>query len=301
LEQALKLLSLPREVAKHPETKEPILAGLGRFGPYVQHGKTYANIGKDEDILEIGANRAIDLIVAKESGLSGRRFGGDTAAATRTLGDHPSGGAVTIKAGRYGPYVNHGKINATLPRDADPTSFTLEEAIALLQGKAAGNANVQGRLLGDHPSGGAITVRNGRFGAYVNHGKVNATLKKDMSPEEVTLEEAIRLIEDKGGPVPVRKAAAKKTAAKAEAPAAKATAKKSAKTKPVVEEDEEPPFEVAPVKKTAAAKPASAKKVPVKATKIAAPAKAPAKKAAAKKAPAEKAPAKKAPTKARRA
>jgi DNA topoisomerase I len=296
LEKALKLLSLPREVAKHPETKEPILAGLGRFGPYVQHGKTYANIGKDEDILEIGGNRAIDLIVAKESGLSGRRFGGDTAAATRALGDHPSGGAVTIKAGRYGPYVNHGKINATLPRDADPTTFTLEEAIALLQGKSAGNASVQGRLLGEHPSGGAITVRNGRFGAYVNHGKVNATLKKDMSPETVTLEEAIRLIEDKGGPVPARKAPAKKATAKKEAPAAK----KTTKAKPLADGDEEPPFEVAPAKKAASAKAAPVK---AKAATAKAPAKAPAAaaKAPAKKTAVKKAAAKKAPTKARRA
>ena len=77
LEQALALLSLPREVAKHPETKEPIFAALGRYGPYVQHGKTYANIGKDDDVLTIGGNRAIDLIVAKESGLTGRRFGGN--------------------------------------------------------------------------------------------------------------------------------------------------------------------------------------------------------------------------------
>jgi len=301
LEKALKLLSLPREVAKHPETKEPILAGLGRFGPYVQHGKTYANIGKDEDILEIGGNRAIDLIVAKESGLSGRRFGNDTAAATRALGDHPSGGAVTIKAGRYGPYVQHGKINATLPRDADPTSFTLEEAIALLQGKSAANTSVQGRLLGDYPSGGAITVRNGRFGAYVNLGKINATLKKDMSPETVTLEEAIRLIEDKGGPVPARKTAPKKKSAKAEAPAAaaKAPAKKAAKAKPAIEEDdEEPPFEVAPAKKSTATKAAA----PVKtAAKKAAAEKTAAKKAPAKKSATKKSSAKKSPAKARRA
>jgi DNA topoisomerase-1 len=291
LDHALKLLSLPREVAKHPETKEPILAGLGRFGPYVQHGKTYANIGKDEDILEIGGNRAIDLIVAKESGLSGRRFGNEGGAApARALGDHPDGGAVTIKAGRYGPYVNHGKINATLPREADPTTFTLEEAIALLQGKSAANATVQGRLLGDHPSGGAITVRNGRFGAYVNHGKINATLKKDMSPETVTLEEAIRLIEDKGGPVKPAKTP-KKASAKAEAPAAKPAAKKTAKAKQAVEaeeEEEDPPFDVSP----------SAKKTPVKA---AAATKAPAKKAVVKKAPVKKAAAKKPPSKAKRA
>ena len=86
LEQAIALLSLPREVAKHPETKEPILAAIGRYGPYVQHGKTYANIGKDDDILGIGANRAIDLIVAKESGLSGRRFGDSANAPARAAG-----------------------------------------------------------------------------------------------------------------------------------------------------------------------------------------------------------------------
>ena len=68
LEKALALLSLPREVAKHPESGEPILVGIGRYGPYVQHGKVYANIDKDDDVLELGANRAIDLIVAKESG-----------------------------------------------------------------------------------------------------------------------------------------------------------------------------------------------------------------------------------------
>ena len=77
--------------AKHPESKEPILAGIGRYGPYVQHGKTYANIGKDEDILGIGGNRAIDLIVAKESGLTGRRFGDSASAPARVLGEHPSG------------------------------------------------------------------------------------------------------------------------------------------------------------------------------------------------------------------
>ncbi|MGH6863734.1 MAG: DNA topoisomerase, partial [Methylocella sp.] len=130
LTQAIALLSLPREIARHPETKEPILAGLGRFGPYVQHGKTYASIGKDDDILSIGENRAIDLIVAKESGLTGRRFGDAASAPARVLGEHPAGGEVVVKAGRYGPYVNHGKINATLPPNADATTLTLDDAIA---------------------------------------------------------------------------------------------------------------------------------------------------------------------------
>ena len=76
LEKALALLSLPREVARHPTSGEPILAGIGRYGAYVQHGKTYANLGRDDDVLEIGGNRAIDLIVAKESGAGASRFGG---------------------------------------------------------------------------------------------------------------------------------------------------------------------------------------------------------------------------------
>jgi len=260
LEDAIGLLSLPREVARHPESKEPIVAGIGRFGPYVQHGKTYANIGKDENILEIGGNRAIDLIVAKESGLSGRRFGADAQAASRELGQHPEGGKVVIKSGRFGPYVNWNKINATLPRDADPTRLTLEEGIALLAAKAKGGGGARGgRVLGQHPDGGDIAVHSGRFGPYVSLGKVNATLRDDLSPETITLEDAIRLIDAKGGAPSKKKAAAKKTAAK-KAPAKKAAAKKAAPAK-------------APAKKAAPAKTAATKKTATKA---------PAKKAAAK-------------------
>jgi DNA topoisomerase-1 len=202
LTQAIGLLSLPREIARHPETKEPILAGIGRFGPYVQHGKTYASIGKNDDVLSIGENRAIDLIVAKESGLTGRRFGDAASAPARVLGEHPEGGKVVVRAGRYGPYANYGKINATLPPDADATTLTLEEAIALVAAKTAGqggNVSIQGRLLGAHPMGGPVTVRAGRFGPYVNRGNTNATLKGSISPETITLEEAIRLIDDKNG------------------------------------------------------------------------------------------------------
>ena len=224
LEQALGLLRLPREVAIHPETKQPILAGIGRFGPYVQHAKSYANIGKDEDILEIGANRAIDLIIAKESGLSGRRFGKEGAGASRSLGEHPDGGSVTVKSGRYGPYVSWGKINATLPRDADPTSFTLDEAVALFAAKGEAGAG-QARILGKHPSGGDILLRNGKFGPYVSHGKMNATLRNGLSPETVTLDDAIRLIDEKQGSAPKRargKAAAAKSKPAAPKPAASA-------------------------------------------------------------------------------
>ncbi|KAF0118384.1 MAG: DNA topoisomerase I [Xanthobacteraceae bacterium] len=142
LERALALLELPKEVAKHPESGEPILVGIGRYGPYVQHGRTYANLEKDDDVLAIGANRAIDLVIAKESGAKSR-FGRGSAPAGRELGDHPTlGGPVTVMAGRYGPYVKHGAVNATLPKGKDPASLTMDEALPLLAARAesAGSA-----------------------------------------------------------------------------------------------------------------------------------------------------------------
>ncbi len=137
LELALALLSLPREVAKHPESGEPIVANIGRFGPYVQHGKVYANIGSDEDVLTIGANRAIDLIIAKETGKGGSRFGRAAASPGRVLGQHPDGGDVVLKDGRYGAYVTHGGINATIPKGADQAGLTLDEGLALIAARIA--------------------------------------------------------------------------------------------------------------------------------------------------------------------
>jgi DNA topoisomerase-1 len=223
LETALALLSLPREVARHPTSGEPIVAGVGRYGSYVQHGKTYANLSRNDDVLTIGANRAIDLIVAKESG-AGRGFG--AGAGGRALGDHPTlGGAVTLKAGRFGPYVNHGKVNATLPRGSDPASVTLAEAVAMLAARVAGGGG--GRALGDHPDGGAIAVRAGRFGAYVNWGKVNATIPKSIAPETITLDEAIALIAEREGR-PARPKARGGAKAKRKPPVAKAGAASTA-------------------------------------------------------------------------
>jgi len=225
LEKALALLSLPREVARHPTSGEPILAGVGRYGSYVQHAKTYANLGKDEDVLEIGGNRAVDLIVAKESG-AGSRFGGGGAG--RVVGEHPEGGPVSVKAGRFGPYVNHGKVNATLAKGVNADELTLGQALEALKAKAAGVVP-GGRLIGEHPEGGAINVLAGRFGPYVKWGKVNATIPKSQSPETLTLQDAVELIaEREGRPAkPARKAAApKKTAPKKPAAAKKPAAVK---------------------------------------------------------------------------
>ncbi len=135
LETGLKLLALPREVGRHPEDGEPILAGIGRYGPYVQHGRTYANLEEGDDILALGLNRAVVLIAEKASKGRGGR---GAAPAGRDLGEHPTlGGSITVRAGRFGPYVNHGKVNATLPKATDPEALTLAEAVQLIDAKAA--------------------------------------------------------------------------------------------------------------------------------------------------------------------
>jgi DNA topoisomerase-1 len=226
LGKALALLALPREVARHPTSGEPIHAGLGRYGAYVQHGKTYANLGPDDDVLEIGGNRAIDLIVARESGAGARRFGGGGAALV--VGEHPEGGAVSVKQGRFGPYVNWGKVNATVPRGTDPAGVTLDEAVALIAAKAAGG-NVIGRLLGKHPDGGAVTVREGRFGPYVNWGKVNATIPKSIAPDSISLSHALDLIVERAGKTA---GAGPETAEARNAGSAKAKTKPAAAKKP---------------------------------------------------------------------
>ncbi len=128
LDYALKLLSLPREVGRHPETGEPILANIGRYGPYVQHKRTFANLPSVEDVFTIGINRAVDLIAQKEA-KSGRQV-------IKSLGEHPEGGAMEVLSGRYGPYVKWKRINATIPKDIAPEDITAEQAVELLAQKA---------------------------------------------------------------------------------------------------------------------------------------------------------------------
>lgn len=135
LEKALALLSLPREVGIHPETGKPIMASIGRYGPYVSHDGQYANLETPEEVFDIGINRAVTVLAEKQARGGARR--GSTPKAIATLGQHPDGGDVTVRDGRYGPYVNWGKINATLPKGKDPASVTLEEALELISQKAA--------------------------------------------------------------------------------------------------------------------------------------------------------------------
>jgi DNA topoisomerase-1 len=133
LERALALLSLPREVGLHPETGKPITAGYGRYGPYVQSDGKYASLSTPEEVFEVGANRAVALLAEKAAN---RRPRG--ASVIKELGDHPEGGGkVQVLSGRYGPYVKHGKVNATLPKDRDPEQVTMEEAVQLIAARAA--------------------------------------------------------------------------------------------------------------------------------------------------------------------
>ncbi|MEE8334592.1 MAG: type I DNA topoisomerase [Alphaproteobacteria bacterium] len=130
LQIAIDLLSLPRDVGPHPEDSVMIVAGIGRFGPYIKHGPVYASLGPDDDVLSIGLNRAVTVLAEKPA-----RRG---ATPLRELGAHPADGKpVNLFKGRYGPYVKHGKINASLPRDMGESEITLEEAVSLIAARAA--------------------------------------------------------------------------------------------------------------------------------------------------------------------
>jgi DNA topoisomerase-1 len=132
-DQAIKLMSLPRLVGEHPDDGQPITAAIGRYGPYVHHEKTYANLANVEEVFEIGLNRAVSVIADKRAN-PGRR--GSTATALKELGEH-DGKPVRIMSGRYGPYVKYEKINATLPKGTEPETLTLEQAMELVEAKAA--------------------------------------------------------------------------------------------------------------------------------------------------------------------
>src|SRR6516225_557467 len=144
LETALRLLALPRALGRHPETGEAIIAGIGRFGPYIKHRATFKSLAADDDVLTIGLNRAVVLLADPPTE---RRRGPQV---MRELGEHPDGGSVALCRGRYGPYVSHAGVFASLPRTADPDAFSLEQAVELLaaqqkKGKSRRRKSVKAR------------------------------------------------------------------------------------------------------------------------------------------------------------
>jgi DNA topoisomerase-1 len=129
----IKLLSLPRDVGLHPETGKMITANFGRFGPYVAHDGKYASLDSPEEVFTVGLNRAVTVIAEKKANPRGRR-GSEP---LKELGNDASGTPIKLMKGRFGPYVTDGTTNATVPNSEDPTSTTLEQAIALLADRAA--------------------------------------------------------------------------------------------------------------------------------------------------------------------
>ncbi|MEM6595429.1 MAG: type I DNA topoisomerase [Pseudomonadota bacterium] len=142
LEHALKLLSLPRLIGTHPEDGVNVWSNIGRYGPYLKHadstserGGTNANLPTMEDVFTVGMNHAVELLAAKVASRGGR---GAAAKTLKVLGEHPDeGGPIAIMEGKYGPYVKWEKVNATLPKGTEPDALTIEQAVQLIEEKAA--------------------------------------------------------------------------------------------------------------------------------------------------------------------
>jgi len=137
LEYALKLLSLPREIGKHPETGEPITTNFGRYGPYVAHQKQYASLDAPDEVFTVGINRAVSLLAERKAKTRAFR----APEPLKELGNAPGGAAIKLMQGRYGPYVTDGATNATIPRNTDPLGVTLERALSLIADKVAKGGN----------------------------------------------------------------------------------------------------------------------------------------------------------------
>ncbi|MCB2128846.1 MAG: type I DNA topoisomerase [Rhodobacteraceae bacterium] len=147
LEKALMLLNLPRQIGPHPEDGELVEAGIGRYGPYVKHGRVYANLPDVDEVFSVGMNRAMEVLAQKAV-----RSGRATPAALRELGEHPDGGAIQVMSGRYGPYVKWEKVNATLPKDISPEAVTMEQALELIAAKATKKAGPRSKPSAKKPA-----------------------------------------------------------------------------------------------------------------------------------------------------
>ncbi len=207
LEKALQLLSLPREVGLHPETGKQIMAGLGRYGPFILHDGMYANVESIEEVFTIGINRAVTILAEKAAGGGKGRFQRAGPTVLKELGEHPDGGGpIKVLSGRYGPYINHGKVNANVPRSKAPEAVTVEEAVALLAERAA-------------KGGGGKKAKPARKSASAAEGGDKKPAKKAPGKSD----------DAPAKKAPAKKAPAKKAAAAtAEKPAAKKAATKPA-------------------------------------------------------------------------
>lgn len=222
LELALKLLSLPRDIGPHPEDGEIITAGIGRFGPFVRHGKTYASLEAGDEVYTVGLNRAVTLIAEKIAKGPSRRFGADPG---KEIGDYPArGGKIMLKKGRYGAYVTIDGINATIPDSIEPEKLTIEEAIALIEERAAKTGGKPKRAAkkaakkkpakAAAANGAAESEAPAKKPAAKKAAAKKATPKKEAA-EPVSLTEAAKAKASKVAAAKVTKVAEKKSAGKA--------------------------------------------------------------------------------------
>jgi DNA topoisomerase-1 len=172
LEHALRWLSLPRTLGKHPDTGEDVKAGIGRFGPFVVAGNEFRSLAKDDDVYTVPFARALELLAAPKGGRGARK----AIEPLRTLGAHPADGEpVTLWEGRYGPYVKHGDVNASLPKGVAHEGFTLEQAVPLLAERAAaGPPKKKGRAGGRRPGGAPAVSKSAARKSTTASGKAKS-------------------------------------------------------------------------------------------------------------------------------
>jgi DNA topoisomerase-1 len=131
LDDALRLLSLPRTLGPHPESGQDVQAGIGRFGPFVVHDGDFRSLAAEDDVYSVGLERAMELLAQPKRARAGKEV-------LREIGPHPADAEpVVIYSGRYGPYVKHGAVNASLPKGSDPAALTMEQAVMLIAERAA--------------------------------------------------------------------------------------------------------------------------------------------------------------------
>jgi DNA topoisomerase-1 len=210
-------------IAVHPETNLPIFVKRGPYGAYVQMGE---NDQDGEKPKRVSLPKGLEPSgVTPEIAIELLRL-------PRNLGDHPeTGKKIEANIGRFGPYVKHGSTFASLTKDDDVLSVGLDRAVELIRKKE--NKNAPLKVLGVYPgTEEEVDVREGRYGPYVKYGKVNVSLPKELTPESVTLEDALKLLEEKVASTPAKKSASKKAPAKKTSKAKAAKPKAKAKTKP---------------------------------------------------------------------
>lgn len=218
LQDALSLFALPREVGFFED--QPMIIGIGKFGPYVKHDNKYVSLSKDDDPYTISAERAVELIQQKRA-----------ESVSEALGEF-EGKLVSTGKGRFGPYVKFEDKYISLPRNESLAGLTLERAIELIEAKRQAEANKYIKEFAERPE---IKIVNGQYGPYLAVGKRNVRIPKDVDAASLSLEDCLQLAGDE--PAPKGKAPAKKATAKAKtatATAKKPAAKKATATKKTV-------------------------------------------------------------------